>query len=185
MKKIIKLYEANKKKEADLALANFVLSSKRKGKLIRFLLPYYVTPKPTSDDDPLAYFIEQQQGTDELWRYLFMRSLYTIRNVGLCSNLPTPWHQSIDYNSPESWARVKLYWSWNLTEGWNNRGLPSRNPWKIVSQSRHHDRFLSEIPNLSFNIILLRAPVANLRRGLGGESGGKLEPSCFRPNWCL
>lgn len=66
MKKIIKLYEANKKKEADLALANFVLSSKRKGKLIRFLLPYYVTPKPTSDDDPLAYFIEQQQGTDEL-----------------------------------------------------------------------------------------------------------------------
>lgn len=77
MKKIIELYEANEKKKADLALANFVLSSNRKGKLIRFLLPYYVTPKPTSgpgieskreekDDDPLAYFIEQQQGTDEL-----------------------------------------------------------------------------------------------------------------------
>lgn len=77
MKKIMELYEANKKKEADLALANFVLSSNRKGKLIRFLLPYYVTPKSTSgpgieskreekDDDPLAYFIEQQQGTDEL-----------------------------------------------------------------------------------------------------------------------
>lgn len=77
MKKIKELYEANKKKEADLALADFVLSSNRKGKLIRFLLPYYVTLKPTSgpgieskreekDDDPLAYFIEQQQGTDEL-----------------------------------------------------------------------------------------------------------------------
>lgn len=77
MKKIVKLYEANKKKEADLALANFVLSSNRKGKLIRFLLPYYVTPKHTSgpgieskreekDDDPLAYFIKQQQDTDKL-----------------------------------------------------------------------------------------------------------------------
>ena len=77
MKKIVKLYEANKKKEADLALANFVLSSNRKGKLIRFLLPYHVTPKPTSgpgieskreekDDDPLAYFIKQQQDTDKL-----------------------------------------------------------------------------------------------------------------------
>ena len=105
----MELYKADKKKEADLALANFILSSNRKGKLIRFLLPYYVTPKPTSgpgseskqeekDDDPLAYFIEQQQGTDELWRYLFLRSLFTIRNVGLCSNLPTSWHQSIGYN---------------------------------------------------------------------------------------
>ena len=73
----MELYEANKKKEADLALANFVLSSNRKGKLIRFLLQYYVTLKPTSglgieskreakDEDPLASFIEQQQGTDEL-----------------------------------------------------------------------------------------------------------------------